>query len=374
MLKIGLLKDIKSGEGRVMLSPEGVKVLVKNGLEVFVETDAGEACQFENIDYEGAGAVILPTMEKVLQKCQLILQVSPPQPIEFELLNDSHLMFSFLNLFRKGERLPALMETKASYFSVERVQDEAGNYPLLEGMSEIVGRLSVFQAAQLLTVPAGGKGKLLSGAAQVKPAVLTIVGAGPAGQTAAAAALAAGADVRLLCLKKDKISELQSKFAGADIRFFSQETLAEALPDTDVLIIAVFSLKKVYDFSIPKETIALMSKGSVVIDISVDQSDVVETSHVTSAEQPTYILDGIVYFGLPNIAALVPVTSSRVITKRLLPYIKTVAQKGLKDALIELPGLIPALSIYKGKITNRTYAEYFGQEFYNIFELLELNL
>ncbi|HHJ52860.1 MAG TPA: alanine dehydrogenase, partial [Caldithrix abyssi] len=107
MLKIGLLKDLKPGEGRVMLTPEGVKVLVKNGIEVFVETGAGELCQFDNLQYEQAGATILPTMEKIMQKCELILQISPPQPIEFELLNENHMVMSFLNLFRKGERLQA---------------------------------------------------------------------------------------------------------------------------------------------------------------------------------------------------------------------------------------------------------------------------
>ena len=374
MLKIGLLKDLKPGEGRVMLTPEGVKVLVKNGIEVFVETGAGELCQFDNLQYEQAGATILPTMEKIMQKCELILQISPPQPIEFELLNENHMVMSFLNLFRKGERLQAILNTKATFIGIERLQNDEGNYPILYGMSEIAGRMAVFQAAQLLTIPAGGKGKLLAGFNQVKPAVVTIVGAGTVGRTAARTALSIGAQVNLLTLKPEKMEGLQKDIPGAVIEAFSEEKLKELLPESDVLIVAVYSLNQECEISINKELIGLMSKGSVVMDISVEQSDVVQTSHVTSPEQPSYLLDGIVYYGVPNIAALVPLTASRVITKRVLPFIKVLAQKSLKEALIEQPGLIPALNIYKGKITNRHYAEYFDLEFYNIFELLELNL
>jgi len=241
-------------------------------------------------------------------------------------------------------------------------------------MSEIAGRMAMFQAAQLLTIPAGGKGKLLAGFDQVKPATVTIVGGGTVGRTAAKSGVSMGAQVQLLTLKPEKSEQLRQSLKGVRVDQFSAEKMKEVLPETDVLIVAVYSLNHSYDISITKEMIGLMSKGSVVMDISVEQSDVVETSHITSPEQPAYVLDGIVYYGVPNIAALVPLTASRIITKRVLPFIKVLAQKPLKDALIEQPGLIPALNIYKGKITNRHYAEYFDQEFYNIFELLELNL
>ncbi len=374
MHRIGLLKELKSSERRVLLTPEGVKVLVKNGIEVFVEQYVGESCQFTGLQYEQAGATMVPTMEKVFQKCDLILQVSAPQPIEFELLSESHTMISFFNLYRKVDRLQALLDTRASLISLERIQDDTGEHPILNGMSEVTGRMVIYQAANLLSVYSGGKGKLLSGLEIIKPAVVTIIGAGTIGRTATEVALTNHVQVNLISLKAEKVDDLKSKYKNAEVYSFSNEVLSRVLPHTDVLIIAVHSLRNEYHIKIPREMIQLMQKGSVVIDTSLEQIAVLESSHVTTPEQPTYVVDGIVYYCVPNIPSLVPLTSSRILTKKILPFLKVLAQKGLKDALVEMSGLVPAISIYKGKITNRSFADYFGQEFYNIFELLELNL
>lgn len=374
MLKVGLLKELKQFEGRVMLTPEGVKVLVKNGIPVFVESDAGELCYFDNLQYEGAGATILPTMEKVFQKANLILQVQPPLPIEYDLLNDSHILLSFLNLIHSAERLKALLETKGTFISAELIQDESGKYPLLMAMSEIAGRMAVTEGARLLTIAAGGKGKLLSGADIVKPAAITIIGAGKVGRTAALQAKVNGAHVNLLSLKPGKLDEFEKEHPDLKTDLYSEKKLRELLPHTDILIVAVYSLTDDYHIFISKEMINLMEKGSVIMDISVEQAHAVETSRVTSHEQPTFIVDEIVHYCVPNIPAVVPVTASRILTKKMIPYIKTLAMKGLKDSLVEEPGFISALNIYKGKVTNRFFADHFGHEFYSIFELLELNL
>lgn len=374
MLKVGVLKEIKQFEGRVMLTPEAVKVLTRNGIEVVVENGAGEACRFDDIQYERAGALILPTMEKVMDQARLLLQVQPPQPIEYELLNQDHTLISFMNIVQKPERMKALLETKATYVSVELLQDTNGRYPILMGMSAIAGRMAIYQAAQLLTIPAGGKGKLLSGAEIVKPANITILGAGMVGRTAAKQALDNGANVNLLSLKEEKVQDLKRAYPRARIDVFDYDRLRELLPQSDVFIVAVYSLKKTYDIFIDKETIALMSEGSVVIDMSVEQAQIVETSHVTSHDQSSYIIDGIVHYCVPNVASIVPQTSSRIIAKRILPFVKHLAKKGLKESLDEEPGLVPALTIYKGKITNRKMADLHNMEFYNIYELMELNL
>ncbi len=375
MLKIGVLREIKPTEGRVMLTPEGVKVLVQNGIEVFVEHNAGELCMFDNLSYERAGAKILPTMEKVLQKTQVLLHVSPPKPIEFEILNENHINISFLNLLNTtAERLDALLETNATFISAELLQNKRGEYPLLQGMSEITGRLAVFKAAELLTIAEGGKGKLLSGTELIKAATITIVGAGQVGRIAAQAAVQNGVNVNLLTLKPHKLEKLCNELPAVHSYSFSDEKLMELLPETDVLFIALYSIKDTYDIQITAEMISLMEKGSAVIDISVEQSKVVKTSKITSIEQPTFIREGIIHYCVPNMASLVPRTASRILTKKLLKFLKVLAKKSLKDSIVELPGLIPALSIYKGKVTNRLYADLFHKEFYNIFELLELNL
>lgn len=374
MVKVGLLKEIKPHEGRVMLTPEGVKVLVKNGITVFVESEAGIKCGFEDFQYEQSGATILPTMEKVFQKAQFILQVLPPSPVTYELFTEKHIVLSFMNIQQSSERMKALVESKATFLSAEMIQGDDEPYPLLTGMSEIAGRLAIHQAALLLTISEGGKGKLLSGADIVKPATITIVGAGKAGRTAATFAKRCGANVNLFALKEKKIAGISEQLPEVDVTLYSEENLKEVMPETDVLIVAVHSLHRKHDVYISKDTVNLMDPGSVVIDISVEQSKVVESSHVTSHDKPTYILDDIVYYCVPNIAAAVPFSSSKIITKKLLPFIKIMAMKGLKTALDQEPGLISGVSLYKGKVTNRYWAEYYGYEFYNIFELLELNL
>ncbi len=375
MRKIGLLKELKPTEGRVMLTPEGVKVLIKNGAEVFVEQGAGEVSRFEDIQYERAGATILPTMEKIMQRAQILLQVSPPQPIEFELLNETHQFISFYNLLNlKEDRFRALVESGATFFSGELIQNEQGKYPLLMGMSEISGRLAIHLSAQLLSTVAGGKGKLLSGMELIKPAQITIIGGGKVGRTAARSALINGAQVTILNIKNNKLKALQAEFPEARIEDFSEERLRDVLPETDVLIVSVYSLKQECEIKITREMIGLMEEGSVVVDVSINQSAVVETSHSTTLDQPTFVVDGIVHYCVPNLSAAVPLTASRVITKKILPFIKTLMQNELKESLVYEPGLLSALTIYKNKVTHRSFADRFGYEFYNIFELLELNL
>ncbi len=374
MLKAGLLKEIKPYEGRVALTPEGVKVLVMNGIDVVVEHDAGSKCKFDDIQYQQAGADILPTTEKVFQEAQCIVKVQPPQPIEYELINQSHIVISFSNFLHNPDRIKALLSTNGTFISMELIQDEQGNYPILIGMSDIAGRMAIYQAAKLLSINEGGKGKLISGLEQVKPAVITIIGAGKVGRTAAHTALANGANINLVTLKPEKLEALKKEFPQSRIEAYSEEVLRELMPYTDVLLVAVYSLKNEYDILISKEFVGLMEEGSVLIDISVEQANVVETSHITSHDKPTFILNGIVHYCVPNIAAVVPLTASRILTKKLLPFIKATAASGLKKALDLEPGLVSALSIYKGKVTNRVYADTHGHEFYNIFELLELNL
>jgi len=167
---------------------------------------------------------------------------------------------------------------------------------------------------------------------------------------------------------------LAETFKEAEVSLYSEEKLREVLPETDVLIISVFSLKKGYDIKISAETIRLMEEGSVVIDTSINQTTVLETSYISNLEQPVYNIDGIIYYSVPNISASVPVTASRIITKKILSFLKSLALSDLKETLIEYPGLLPALCIYKGKVTSRSFSERFGHEFYSIFELLELNL
>lgn len=374
MLEVGIVKEIKPHDKRVMITPEGVGLLVRSGLTVYVENGVGEKAGFPDLKYERAGGIILPTMEKIFEKAQLIVQVQPPHPVQFELLTENHILLSFMNLVYQGERIPAMLKTKSTFVSAELVQDDQGRYPLLSGMSEIAGKMSVSLASILLTPPEGGKGILLSGTEVTKPGMITILGAGTVGRNAALTAITLGARVNVLTLKPEKLDQVQKELEGARVHPYSEELLRELLPQTDVFIVALHSLKSEYNIKITREMVSLMEQGSVLIDVSVAQANVVETSHITNHDQPTFIAEGIVHYCVPNMPALVPQTASRVLTKKIIPYVKLLALKGLKEALLEEPGLIPAIGIYKGKVTNKMVAAQHGQDFYNIFELLELNI
>jgi alanine dehydrogenase len=194
------------------------------------------------------------------------------------------------------------------------------------------------------------------------------------GRTAAAHAFKNGAKVNLLSLKEAKPVDPNLIAADIAILRYDEKTIKELLPQTDILIVAVHSLTKSYDIKITREMVGLMESGSVLLDISAEQTNAVETSHLTNHEQPTYVVDGVIHYCVPNITATVPVTASRILTKKILPYVKSLAIGGIKDAIVEEPGLISANVIYKGKMTNRFLADQFERQFYNIFELLELNL
>lgn len=374
MNAVGLIRDIKQYENRVMLTPEGVKELVESNIKVFVEQGAAMDSGFTDIEYEKSGAIMLPTMEKIMREADLILQVHTPLPIQFELLNESHMFLSFASLIRTGEQFHSLVETKATFVCGSLFQDNEGKYPVLMAMSEISGKMAIHEGARLLSVPGGGKGKLLDHIEGVKPTVVTIIGAGKVGRTIAEQTCNLGAKVNLVSLKEEKLQHYKDEFPKINCAVYSDKIIKEILPKTDLLIISVFSLSQSYNIFINKKLIKLMEPGSVIIDISVDQVQVVEGSHPTNHDKPSYKLDGIVYYSVPNIASMIPMTSSRMLTKTIMPYLKILALKDLKKALVEESGIIPALGIYKGKVTNRNFADQFGYEFYNIFELLELNL
>lgn len=375
MLKVGVLKEIKNFESRVGLCPQGVKSLVDSGLEVFVESGAGDGSRFIDDQYVEAGATIVPSAEKLMRNAELIIKVLPLTPVESELLNDSHIIFSLIRLNPSGERLKSLLEAHAVFFAAEFLEDEQGRHPVLEALSEVSGRMAVHVASNLLSVSHQGKGILLSGAELIAPANVTIIGAGMIGRVAAVQAWTNGANVNVLSLKPDNTDQYNIVRDGLSIKKYSEENLRELLPTTDILIVSVYFLKSVdSQVRVSKEMISLLKPGSVLIDISIEQNPVVETSHVTNIAQPTFVADGIVHYCVPNITATVPVTTSKIYSKKILPFVEILAKNGLKNALNHSPELLTAMAMYKGKITNRYLADRFNHTFYNIFDLLELNI
>lgn len=375
MLRIGVLKEIKNFENRVGLSPEGVEGLIGNGLDVYVESGAGQASGFPDHMYESCGAEIVPSAEKLLTKTELLVKVLPISPIEAEMILDNHIVFSLLQLSNKGANIKALIDFKTIAFASDLIVTENGNYPVLEALSEVAGRMAIHVASNLLCSSEGGKGVLLSGAGMVPPANVVVLGAGLVGRIAAIQAWTNGANVNIFTLKNRNIDKYNIVRNGLAIQEFSKEAFEKVLPETDILIVAAHSLKNIEDrFIVTKKMVEKMEPGSTIIDLSVAQSPIVETSHITSIDQPTYIANGVVHYCVPNINATVPRTSSKIYTNKTKPYIEILAKNGLRKSIEKSPELLSALAVYKGKVTNRIIADRSDHTFYNIFDLLELNL
>jgi len=375
MITVGVLREVKNFENRVALCPLAVEKLTQEGIKVLVERGAGEKSGFDNDSYVAAGAELLPSAEKVYKNAQLLLKIQPLSPDETDLITDDHCVFSFLNFSQNNERVLRLSEIPGTYFSVELLMDENGVHPVLKAISELAGKMAVHVAANLLSVTDGGRGILIGGAQAAPPANVLIIGSGLVGRVAAIQAWNAGAKVTLLSAKPASLKGYDFERDGLAIQAFQPEVLEELLPSTDVLIVAVHALRSsVSGLSVSKEQISFLKPGSLVMDLSVESTSVIETSHVTSVGQPTYVLDGVVYYCVPNITSIIPVTTSKVFSQNILPYIILLAKHGVQSAIKMSPELLSAVAFYRGKTTSRALSERIGTTFYNIFELFDLNL
>jgi len=375
-MQIGILKEIKSTEQRVIVVPQAINALAEAGHDIFVESDAGKSSNFENVEYESAGAKILPTSEKIFQKAQLLLKVQAPQPIEYELFSPDHISFSFLLLPNNPERISALLKRNSIFFAIEMIESFDKKRPVLNVMSEIAGKHSIIQGAKYLEKSYGGKGIQVSGIRNVPPATITILGAGVAGSFAARQALALGANVNLLDEDYNKLIKIQEKGQLPNLKIFqySNEILQKLLKDTDILIAAVLKSGYKSPVLVKKEDVKLLKPGSVIVDLSIDQGGCVETSRPTTQENPIYIQDEIVYYCVTNIPSSVPYTSSIALSTSVLPYVKQFADLGFQESIAINSELRNGLNLYRGKVVNPVIAKTQGYEYYDILELLELNI
>jgi len=376
-MKIGILREIKTTENRVLLVPRDVQKLVEAGHEVFVENGAGSYSNFEDAQYESVGAQILPTSEKIFDSVELIGKVYAPLPIEYELFHDDHIIFSFLHLANNAELMKALLKLKATFFAMEMIRSaDNGRYIILEEMSKIAGRLAIIEAATYLEKTHGGKGILFGGSDIVHPTRVTILGAGNAGLAATKTALALGAHVNLVdhdFIRLDNVTKIINMH-NLDRFEYSRGILRELLIETDVLIAAVLIPGQRSPVLVNKEDITLMEKGSVIIDLAIDQGGCIETSRPTTAENPTFVFKDIIHFCVTNLPSAVPNTSSNALSRTVLPYIMQLAQLGCEEATALNPELRNGLNIYNGKIVNQQLAAAHNAEAYDILELFELSI
>ena len=375
-MTIGLLKEINISENRVLLIPSDVSSLVQAGHQVFVESEAGEHSNFSDQLYESAGAIILPSAEKIFQKVELVLKVQVPMPVEYELYTPDHISFSFLHILNNPELLSVLSKSGAIFFASEMLSDTNSHRSVLSAMSDIAGKMAVINGAKYLEKQFGGKGKFISGLNGSDSTNITILGAGTAGTAAAKMAAAIGANVTLIDVDESKFECLRSIEHQYNFSFYeySRGVLREVLLETDILIASVWIPGKKPPILVNRDDIKLMQPGSLVIDLSADEGGCIETTRPTTIDKPVYIIDGIIHFCVTNLPSSVPYTSSRALSSAIIPYIMRIAQLGMHEAIAISPEIRSGLAVYRGKVVNKDIAASLKKEYYDILELLELNI
>nr|BAL54591.1 alanine dehydrogenase [uncultured prokaryote] len=357
---IGIPKEIREGERRVAITPRWVDLLVRRGHEVLIEEDAGIAAGFSNELYRDAGAKIFKDASQIWERAELIVKVKEPQRKEFDLLCEGKVIFAYLHLAADRELTETLMKKGVVAIGYETVQMDDGSLPLLKPMSEIAGRISIFKGAQYLEAPEG-KGIILGSIHGMRRAKVVVLGAGVAGTSAAMCALSLGAEVICFDISMRKLENIHIRSEGRVKTFFTHERqLIEELTDCDILIGSILipgaSCPKVISESMIKQ----MERGTVFVDLSVDQGGCSETTRQTSHSDPIYKVHGVIHYCVPNVPALVPKTASTYLSNETGPYIMEIAEKGLRRAILENIALRRGVNIYHGRIVHRSVAQSLG--------------
>lgn len=358
---VGIPKEIKNNENRVSLTPAGARELVQRGHTVYVQHTAGINSGFSDEDYEKAGARILPAIEDVYAIAEMIIKVKEPIECEYSLVRKGQLVFTYFHFACDKELTEAMMRSGAVCLAYETVTDKQGRLPLLIPMSEVAGRMSTQEGARFLEKPQGGRGILLGGVPGVKPARVLVLGGGIVGTNAALMAAGLGADVTICDISLPRLRQL-SEFMPKNVKtlFSSPHNIEQELPATDLVIGAVLIPGAKAPHLITRPMLKLMKKGTVLVDVAIDQGGCFETSHPTTHAEPTYEVDGIVHYCVANIPGAVPCTSTLALTNATMPYALKLADLGWEKACESDPGLKNGLNIVNGKVVFPAVAEAFG--------------
>ena len=355
---IGVPKEIKDHETRVGLVPSAATALREAGHEVLVQTHAGEASTLSDDEYTHAGATIVPFASDVWSRADLIVKVKEPQPSEYVFFRPDLILFTYLHLAPLPDLTDQLLQSRVSGVAYETILEPDGSLPLLTPMSEVAGRLAVQIGAQYLERPNGGRGILLGGVPGVAPANVAIIGGGVVGTNAAKVAIGMGAHVTIIDRNLDRLRALDDIFNGQVVTLASNSwTIAETLKLSDLVIGGVLIPGASAPKLVRREMISKMKRGSVVVDVAIDQGGCFETSHPTTHTDPVYFVDNVLHYCVSNMPAAVPHTSTFALTNATFPYLLELANKGLAHAAHENPGLRAGVNTYQGNVTHRGVAE-----------------
>jgi len=362
---IGVPKEIKEHEYRVAIVPAGVRALLQAGHKVYIESEAGKGSGIPDTEFQKAGATILSSKEEIFSQAELIIKVKEPLPEEYPLLKKNQIIYAFLHLAASLELTKALIEREVIAIAYETVQLDDGFLPLLTPMSEIAGRLSVQEGARYLEKEEGGRGVLLGGVPGVEPGKVLIIGGGVVGTNAAKIAIGHGADTTLLELDLERMAYLDDLFGNRIKTLMSNhDNLIAHLGEADLIIGAVLIPGAKAPQLITREMLFLMRKGSVFVDVAIDQGGCAESSRPTSFKNPVYTCEGIIHYCVTNMPSAVARTSTYALTNATLPYALQIANKGVKKALAENQVLVRGLNVMGGKVTHQAIAQDLGYKYY----------
>ncbi len=363
-MKIGVPKEIKPQENRIGLTPESVKILTSNGHEVLVENNGGFEAGFYNEQYKSAGAKLIEKAEDIFNDAEIIVKVKEPLANEVKMIKENQIVFTYLHLAAAKELTQGLIKSKSVCIAYETVTDENGRLPLLAPMSAVAGRMSVQAGAHCLEKNQKGRGLLLGGAPGVEPGNVVILGGGVVGENAAIIATGMKAKVHIVDKSEARLKQLTEIFGDKIIPEYSGKTdLEKLISNCDLLVGGVLIPGAEAPKLVTKNMIKKMKRGSVIVDVAIDQGGCVETSKPTTHAEPTYIVDDIVHYCVANMPGGVPRTSTLALNKATLPFLNKLAKDGYKKALSDDPNFLEGLNVCKGKVTYKAVADAFGHKF-----------
>lgn len=357
---IGVPKEIKDNEYRVGLTPSGASILIQDGHEVFVQKSAGLGSGLNDEQFSKVGAKIIDSAAEVFEKSDLIVKVKEPQNSEVSMMKEGQILFTYLHLAPLPELTRRLLDAKVSAIAYETIEKEDGSLPLLRPMSEVAGRLSVQIGAHYLQRDQGGSGVLLAGVPGVKPGRVSIIGAGIVGMNALKMAVGLGAEVSIFDINPIRLAYVDDLYDGRVATIVAnQETIAKEVSLSDLLIGAVLVTGARAPRLVTREMLSHMRPGSVAVDVAIDQGGCFESSKVTTHTNPTYVDSGVLHYCVSNIPGAVARTSTFALTNVTFPYLRKLANFGLRKALKEDAALAKGLNVHAGEITQKAVAEAF---------------
>ena len=370
-MRIGVPKEIKPQENRIGLTPESVKILVSEGHEVLIENNGGFEAGFENDQYTNAGAKIVDKASDIFNDAEIIVKVKEPQKSEVDLIRENQIIYTYLHLAAAKELTEGLIKSKSINIAYETVTDNNGRLPLLAPMSAVAGRMSVQAGAHCLEKNQKGRGLLLGGAPGVTGGTVVILGGGVVGENAAVIATGMQAKVHIVDKSEARLKQLVQMFGDKIIPEQSDKIdLNKLVAEADLLVGGVLIPGAEAPKLVTKDMLKLMKRGSVIVDVAIDQGGCVETSKPTTHGDPTYIVDDVVHYCVANMPGGVPRTSTMALNKATLPLLLKLADQGYKKTLKENKNYLAGLNVYKGNITYKGVSDAFNLKYSSASELL----